>query len=170
MKKESYTNKELLACGRGELFGEENARLPSPPMLMFDRITNITESGGKYGHGQIVAELDINKDLWFFQCHFESDPVMPGCLGLDAMWQLLGFYLGWKGGLGKGRALGCGNVKFAGQVLPNAAKITYFIDLKRVIMRRLVMGIADARMEVDGRAIYKANDLKVGLFTRTDNF
>ena len=170
MKKESYTNEELLACGRGELFGEENARLPSPPMLMFDRITNITESGGKYGHGQIIAELDINKDLWFFQCHFESDPVMPGCLGLDAMWQLLGFYLGWKGGLGKGRALGCGNVKFAGQVLPNAAKITYFIDLKRVIMRRLVMGIADARMEVDGRAIYKANDLKVGLFTRTDNF
>jgi len=170
MKKESYTNEELLACGRGELFGEENARLPSPPMLMFDRITNITESGGKYGHGQIIAELDINKDLWFFQCHFESDPVMPGCLGLDAMWQLLGFYLGWKGGLGKGRALGCGNVKFAGQVLPNAAKITYFIDLKRVIMRRLVMGIADAKMEVDGRTIYEANDLKVGLFTRTDNF
>ena len=170
MKKESYTNEELLACGRGELFGEENARLPSPPMLMFDRITNITESGGKYGHGQIIAELDINKDLWFFQCHFESDPVMPGCLGLDAMWQLLGFYLGWKGGLGKGRALGCGNVKFAGQVLPTATKITYFIDLKRVIMRRLVMGIADARMEVDGRAIYEANDLKVGLFTRTDNF
>ncbi len=170
MKKESYTNEELLACGRGELFGEENARLPSPPMLMFDRITSITEEGGKYGNGQIIAELDINKDLWFFQCHFESDPVMPGCLGLDAMWQLLGFYLGWKGGLGKGRALGSGNVKFAGQVLPTATKITYFIDLKRVIMRRLVMGIADAKMEVDGRTIYEANDLKVGLFTRTDNF
>ena len=170
MKKESYTNEELLACGRGELFGEENARLPSPPMLMFDRITNITESGGKYGHGQIIAELDINKDLWFFQCHFESDPVMPGCLGLDAMWQLLGFYLGWKGGLGKGRALGSGEVKFAGQVLPTAKKITYCIDLKRVIMRRLVMGIADAKMEVDGRTIYEANDLKVGLFTKTDNF
>ena len=170
MKKESYTNEELLACGRGELFGKENARLPLPPMLMFDRITSITEAGGKYGNGQIIAELDINKDLWFFQCHFESDPVMPGCLGLDALWQLLGFYLGWKGGLGKGRALGSGNVKFAGQVLPTATKIRYFIDLKRVIMRRLVMGIADARMEVDGRAIYKANDLKVGLFTRTDNF
>jgi 3-hydroxyacyl-[acyl-carrier protein] dehydratase/trans-2-decenoyl-[acyl-carrier protein] isomerase len=170
MKKESYTNEELLACGRGELFGEENARLPLPPMLMFDRITSITEDGGKYGNGQIIAELDINKDLWFFQCHFESDPVMPGCLGLDAMWQLLGFYLGWKGGLGKGRALGSGNVKFAGQVLPTATKITYFIDLKRVIMRRLVMGIAEAKMEVDGRIIYEANDLKVGLFTRTDNF
>jgi len=170
MKKESYTNEELLACGRGELFGEENARLPSPPMLMFDRITAITEDGGKYGNGQIIAELDINKDLWFFQCHFKSDPVMPGCLGLDAMWQLLGFYLGWKGGLGKGRALGSGNVKFAGQVLPTATKITYLIDLKRVIMRRLVMGIADAKMEVDGRTIYEANDLKVGLFTRTDNF
>tara|TARA_B100000768_G_scaffold176342_1_gene188948 strand:- start:691 stop:1203 length:513 start_codon:yes stop_codon:yes gene_type:complete len=170
MKKNSYTNEELLACGRGELFGEENARLPSPPMLMFDRITSITEEGGKYGYGQIIAELDINKDLWFFQCHFESDPVMPGCLGLDAMWQLLGFYLGWKGGLGKGRALGSGNVKFAGQVLPTATKITYFIDLKRVIMRKLVMGIADAKMEVDGRTIYEANDLKVGLFTRTDNF
>ena len=170
MKKESYTNEELLACGRGELFGEENARLPSPPMLMFDRITAITEDGGKYGNGQIIAELDINKDLWFFQCHFKSDPVMPGCLGLDAMWQLLGFYLGWKGGLGKGRALGSGNVKFAGQVLPTATKITYLIDLKRVIMRKLVMGIADAKMEVDGRVIYEANDLKVGLFTRTDNF
>ena len=170
MKKESFTNEELLACGRGELFGENNARLPLPPMLMFDRIITITEDGGKYGNGQIIAELDINRDLWFFQCHFESDPVMPGCLGLDAMWQLLGFYLGWKGGLGKGRALGSGEVKFAGQVLPTAKKITYCIDLKRVIMRRLVMGIADAKMEVDGRTIYEANDLKVGLFTRTDNF
>ena len=170
MKKQSYTNEELLACGHGELFGEGNARLPLPPMLMFDRITTINEDGGKYGHGQIIAELDINENLWFFQCHFESDPVMPGCLGLDAMWQLLGFYLGWKGGLGKGRALGSGNVKFAGQVLPTAKKITYFIDLKRVIMRKLVMGIADAKMEVDRRIIYEANDLKVGLFTRTDNF
>jgi len=170
MKKESYTNEELLACGRGELFGEGNARLPLPPMLMFDRIKSITEEGGKYNNGQIVAELDINKDLWFFQCHFETDPVMPGCLGLDAMWQLLGFYLGWKGGLGKGRALGSGEVKFGGQVLPTAKKITYLIDLKRVIIRKLVMGIADAKMEVDGRVIYEANDLKVGLFTRTDNF
>ena len=170
MKKESYTNEELLACGRGELFGKRNARLPLPPMLMFDRIKTITEKGGKYNNGQIIAELDINKDLWFFQCHFETDPVMPGCLGLDAMWQLLGFYLGWKGGLGKGRALGSGEVKFAGQVLPTAKKITYSIDLKRVIMRKLVMGIADATMEVDGRVIYQAKDLKVGLFIRTDNF
>ena len=170
MKKESYTKEELLACGKGEMFGEENAQLPLPPMLMFDRITKITESGGEYGLGEIIAEMDINKDLWFFQCHFEGDPVMPGCLGLDAMWQLLGFYLGWKGGPGKGRALGSGEVKFTGQVLPSAKKITYTIDLKRVIMRRLVMGIADAKMEVDGRLIYQATDLKVGLFTRTDNF
>jgi 3-hydroxyacyl-[acyl-carrier protein] dehydratase/trans-2-decenoyl-[acyl-carrier protein] isomerase len=170
MKKESYTNEELFACGQGELFGEGNARLPLPPMLMFDRIITITEEGGNYNKGQIIAEMDIHKDLWFFKCHFESDPVMPGCLGLDAMWQLLGFYLGWKGGLGKGRALGSGAVKFGGQVLPTAKKITYSINLKRVIMRKLVMGIADATMEVDGRVIYEANDLKVGLFTRTDNF
>ena len=170
MKKDSYSKEELLACGRGEMFGEENAQLPLPPMLMFDRIIKITESGGEYGFGEIIAEMDINKDLWFFQCHFDGDPVMPGCLGLDAMWQLLGFYLGWKGGLGKGRALGSGEVKFTGQVLPTAKKITYIIDLKRVIMRRLVMGIADAKMEVDGRLIYQATDLKVGLFTRTDNF
>ena len=170
MKKDSYTKEELLACGQGEMFGKENAQLPLPPMLMFDRITKITESGGEYGLGEIIAEMDINKDLWFFQCHFEGDPVMPGCLGLDAMWQLLGFYLGWKGGPGKGRALGSGEVKFTGQVLPSAKKITYTIDLKRVIMRRLVMGIADAKMEVDGRLIYQATDLKVGLFTRTDNF
>ena len=152
------------------MFGEANAQLPLPPMLMFDRIIKITESGGEYGFGEIIAEMDINKDLWFFQCHFDGDPVMPGCLGLDAMWQLLGFYLGWKGGLGKGRALGSGEVKFTGQVLPSAKKITYIIDLKRVIMRRLVMGIADAKMEVDDRLIYQATDLKVGLFTRTDNF
>ena len=170
MKKDSYTKEELLACGKGEMFGKENAQLPLPPMLMFDRITKITESGGEYGLGEIIAEMDINQDLWFFQCHFEGDPVMPGCLGLDAMWQLLGFYLGWKGGPGKGRALGSGEVKFTGQVLPSAKKITYTIDLKRVIMRRLVMGIADAKMEVDGRLIYQATDLKVGLFTRTDNF
>ena len=170
MKKNSYTKEELLACGLGELFGKENAQLPLPPMLMFDRIIKITDDGGAYGNGQIIAEMDITKDLWFFQCHFEGDPVMPGCLGLDAMWQLLGFYLGWKGGPGKGRALGSGDVKFTGQVLPTAKKITYTIDLKRLIMRRLVMGIADATMEVDGRLIYQATDLKVGLFTRTDNF
>ena len=151
MKKNSYTKEELIACGRGELFGKDNAQLPLPPMLMFDRITKVSDDGGTYNNGQIIAEMDITKDLWFFQCHFEGDPVMPGCLGLDAMWQLLGFYLGWKGGPGKGRALGSGEVKFTGQVLPTAKKITYTINLKRLIMRRLVMGIADATMEVDGR-------------------
>ena len=169
-KKNSFTFEELLTCGRGEMFGEGNAQLPLPPMLMFDRIVSITEDGGKYGQGQIIAELDIKPDLWFFSCHFQGDPVMPGCLGLDAMWQLVGFYLGWKGGPGRGRALGAGEVKFSGQVLPTGKKVTYYIDLKRVIMRKLVMGIADARMELDGREIYVANDLRVGLFTSTDNF
>jgi 3-hydroxyacyl-[acyl-carrier protein] dehydratase/trans-2-decenoyl-[acyl-carrier protein] isomerase len=169
-KKNSFTFEELLTCGRGEMFGEGNAQLPLPPMLMFDRIVSITEDGGKYGQGQIIAELDIKPDLWFFGCHFQGDPVMPGCLGLDAMWQLVGFYLGWKGGPGRGRALGAGEVKFSGQVLPTGKKVTYYIDLKRVIMRKLVMGIADARMELDGREIYVANDLRVGLFTSTDNF
>ncbi|MDB4138572.1 bifunctional 3-hydroxydecanoyl-ACP dehydratase/trans-2-decenoyl-ACP isomerase [Methylophilaceae bacterium] len=170
MKKNSYTNKELIECGQGKLFGENNAQLPLPPMLMFDRITSIKEDGGEFNNGQITAEMDITADLWFFQCHFEGDPVMPGCLGLDAMWQLVGFYLGWRGGQGRGRALGSGEVKFTGQVLPTAKKITYIIDLKRVIIRKLVMGIADARLEVDGRTIYEATDLKVGLFTSTDNF
>ena len=170
MQKESYTKEELISCGRGEMFGKGNAQLPLPPMLMFDRITSITDKGGKYNHGQIIAELDLTEDLWFFECHFQGDPVMPGCLGLDAMWQLLGFFLGWKGGLGKGRALGAGEVKFSGQVLPTSKKITYSIDLKRVIMRKLVMGIGDASMEVDGRLIYQAKDLKVCLFVKTDIF
>ncbi len=140
-------------------------------MLMFDRITHIGDDGGKYGKGQIVAELDINPDLWFFACHFEGDPVMPGCLGLDAMWQLVGFFLGWSGGPGRGRALGCGDVRFTGQVTPKGKMITYRIDMKRVIMRKLVMGIADAIMELDGTTIYEASDLRVGLFTNTaDNF
>ena len=169
-KKNSYSKEELITCGRGELFGEGNAQLPLPPMLMFDRIVSITDDGGKYNNGQMIAELDIREDLWFFDCHFVGDPVMPGCLGLDAMWQLLGFYLAWKGGIGRGRALGSNEVKFTGQVLPTAKKVTYIIDLKRVIMRKLVMGIADATMQVDGRPIYQAEDLKVGLFTRTDNF
>ncbi len=169
-KQNSFTYEELLTCGRGQMFGAGNAQLPLPPMLMFDRIASITEDGGKYGNGQIIAELDVHPDLWFFKCHFEGDPVMPGCLGLDAMWQLVGFFLGWMGGPGRGRALGAGEVKFSGQVLPTGKKITYYIDLKRVIMRKLVMGIADARMELDGREIYVANDLRVGLFTRTDNF
>ena len=169
-RQSSFTKEELLKCARGEMFGEGNAQLPLPPMLMFDRIVSITEDGGKYGQGQIIAELDINPDLWFFGCHFTGDPVMPGCLGLDAMWQLIGFYLGWKGGPGRGRALGAGEVKFTGQVLPTGKLVRYHIDLKRVIMRKLVMGIGDARMEVDGREIYVANDLRVGLFTSTDNF
>jgi 3-hydroxyacyl-[acyl-carrier protein] dehydratase/trans-2-decenoyl-[acyl-carrier protein] isomerase len=166
----SYTKEELLTCGQGGMFGEGNAQLPLPPMLMFDRIVSITEDGGAYDQGQIIAELDINPDLWFFGCHFTGDPVMPGCLGLDAMWQLVGFYLGWKGGPGRGRALGVGEVKFSGQVLPETKMVTYKIDLKRVILRKLVMGIADATMSIDGREIYVAKDLRVGLFTRTDNF
>ncbi|MGD8525687.1 MAG: 3-hydroxyacyl-[acyl-carrier-protein] dehydratase FabA [Thioalkalispiraceae bacterium] len=169
-KQSSFTREELLKCGHGELFGPGNAQLPLPPMLMFDRITKITEKDGAHGKGQIIAELDIHPDLWFFECHFEGDPVMPGCLGLDAMWQLVGFYLGWLGGPGHGRALGSGEVKFSGQVTPDTKKITYYIDLKRVIMRKLFMGIADARMEADGREIYVAKDLRVGLFTSTEGF
>jgi 3-hydroxyacyl-[acyl-carrier protein] dehydratase/trans-2-decenoyl-[acyl-carrier protein] isomerase len=169
-KQSSFTREELLKCGHGELFGPGNAQLPLPPMLMFDRITTISEEGGAHGKGQIIAELDINPDLWFFECHFEGDPVMPGCLGLDAMWQLVGFYLGWMGGPGHGRALGAGDVKFSGQVTPDTKKITYYIDLKRVIMRKLFMGIADARMEADGKEIYVAKDLRVGLFTSTEGF
>lgn len=169
-KQNSFTREEILECGRGNLFGEGNAQLPLPPMLMIDRIISITEDGGEYGKGKVVAELDINPDLWFFECHFQGDPVMPGCLGLDAMWQLVGFYLGWMGGPGRGRALGSGDVKFSGQVLPTNKKVTYHIDLKRVIMRKLFMGIADARMEVDGRVIYEAKNLRVGLFTSTEDF
>jgi len=169
-KKDSFTKEELLSCANGDLFGPGNAQLPAPPMLMLDRIITIDEDGGAYGKGQIIAELDINPDLWFFDCHFKNDPVMPGCLGLDAMWQLVGFYLGWKGGPGRGRALGSGEVKFSGQVTPDKKLVTYKIDLKRVIMRKLVMGIADAVMEVDGKEIYSTKDLRVGLFTSTENF
>lgn len=168
--KNSYTREELIACGHGEIFGPGNARLPLPPMLMFDRITTINSDGGKHGKGEIVAELDIKPELWFFDCHFESDPVMPGCLGLDAMWQLVGFFLGWMGGPGRGRALAAGEVKFTGQVTPKNKIVTYRLDLKRVIMRKLVMGIADGVVEVDGRVIYTAEDLRVGLFTSTDDF
>jgi 3-hydroxyacyl-[acyl-carrier protein] dehydratase/trans-2-decenoyl-[acyl-carrier protein] isomerase len=169
-KKNSYNLEELLDCGHGRMFGPGNARLPLPNMLMLDRITVITDEGGKFDKGQITAELDIHPDLWFFACHFEEDPVMPGCLGLDAMWQLIGFYLGWRGNKGRGRALGAGEVKFFGQVLPTAKKVTYQIDMKRVIERKLVMGIGDASLSVDGREIYTANDLRVGLFTSTDSF
>jgi 3-hydroxyacyl-[acyl-carrier protein] dehydratase / trans-2-decenoyl-[acyl-carrier protein] isomerase len=169
-KQHSLTYEELLKSGRGELYGPANAQLPLPPMLMMDRINLITDEGGKYGKGQMVAELDINPDLWFFACHFQGDPVMPGCLGLDAMWQLVGFFLCWMGGPGKGRALGVGEVKFTGQVLPTAKKVTYRLDMKRLIMRKLYMGIADATMEVDGKVIYEATDLRVGLFTSLSDF
>lgn len=169
-RQSSYTRDELLACGHGDIFGEGNARLPLPNMLMMDRITLISEEGGSYGKGEMIAELDIDPSLWFFDCHFETDPVMPGCLGLDAMWQLVGFYLGWRGNPGRGRALGCGEVKFRGQVLPEAKLVTYRISLKRVMEQKLVMGIADATMEVDGKEIYTAKDLRVGLFTSTENF
>ena len=163
MNQNSFKTEELLACGRGELFGEGNAQLPLPPMLMFDRITTITADGGKFGKGYVEAEFDIDPTLWFFQCHFQGDPVMPGCLGLDAMWQLVGFFLGWSGFPGKGRALGVGEVKFRGQVTPGIRKVTYKIDLKRVINRRLILGVGDGILEADGKPIYEALDLKVGL-------
>lgn len=166
----SLSKEDLLRCGRGEMFGIGNPQLPLPPMLMFDRITHISEEGGLFDKGEIRAELDVTPDLWFFDCHFQGDPVMPGCLGLDAMWQLIGFYLGWAGGEGRGRALGSGEVKFYGQVLPTAKTVRYQIDMKRVIKRKLFMGLADAKLFVDDREIYSATDLKVGLFQSTDNF
>ena len=159
---------DLLACGRGEMFGPGNAQLPAPPMLMFDRITHIANTGGAYGKGQMIAELDITPELWFFACHFIGDPVMPGCLGLDAMWQLVGFFLGWCGAPGRGRALGVGDVKFSGQVTNKVSRIVYRIDLKKVILRRLVLGVGDGILEADGNPIYEAKDLRVGLFNAAD--
>ncbi|TVR48067.1 MAG: 3-hydroxyacyl-[acyl-carrier-protein] dehydratase FabA [Puniceicoccaceae bacterium] len=167
---QAYTKEEILACGRGELFGPGFARLPKPDMLMFDRILEITSEGGEYGHGFVLAELDIHPDLWFFNCHFEGDPVMPGCLGLDSLWQLIGFYLTWMGNKGKGRALGVGEVKFTGQILPQNEIVTYRIDIKRVITRKLILAQADGSVSVDGRPVYKATDLKVGLFASTEGF
>lgn len=166
----SLDHDQLLACARGEVFGEGNARLPMPPMLMFDRITEISAEGGEFGHGVIRAELDVRPDLWFFDCHFEGDPVMPGCLGLDAMWQLAGLFLPWLGEQGRGRALGVGEVKFRGQVLPEARLVSYRIDVRRVMRRKLALVIADGRTFVDGSEIYHARDLRVGLFQSTAGF
>ncbi len=161
---------QLLSCADGTMFGPGNARLPLPPMLMFDRITRISAEGGKYGKGVIEAELDIKPDLWFFACHFEGDPVMPGCLGVDGLWQLAGFYLPWLGEPGRGRALGVGQVKFTGQVLPGARLVRYEIDIRRVMRGKLALVIADGRVLVDRREIYVASDLRVGLFTSTEGF
>jgi len=160
----SYDYNDLIISGEESLFGEGNAQLPLPPMLMLDRIRHISEEGGEYGKGQIIAELDIKPDLWFFDCHFKGDPVMPGCLGLDALWQLVGFFLGWSGSQGRGRALGVGGLRFSGQVTPDVKMITYEINMKRVIRRSLTLGIADAVLKADGEVIYKAKDLRCGLF------
>jgi 3-hydroxyacyl-[acyl-carrier protein] dehydratase/trans-2-decenoyl-[acyl-carrier protein] isomerase len=165
-----YDKAELVQCGLGQLFGPGNAQLPVDNMLMLDRITHIASTGGQFDKGELIAELDIQPDLWFFACHFPGDPVMPGCLGLDAMWQLVGFFLGWRGNPGRGRALGSGEVKFTGQILPSHRKVTYHIHMKRVIERKLVMGIANGSVAVDGKEIYTAEDLRVGLFQSTDTF
>ena len=165
MKESSLNYEKLIECGKGLLFGEGNAQLPLPPMLMFDRIIDINDTGGEFSKGEVIAELDIKSDLWFFDCHFKNDPVMPGCLGLDAMWQLVGFYLGWLGQPGKGRALGVGEVKFTGQVLNTVKKVSYHISLKKLILRKLILGVADGVLKADGESIYQAKDMKVGLFT-----
>jgi len=169
-RKASYTREELERCADGLLFGLDYARLPADPMLMFDRITHVDGDGGAFGKGRLVAELDVRPDLWFFGCHFRGDPVMPGCLGLDALWQLCGFFMAWSGCKGKGRALGAGLVKFTGQVLPDAQRVTYAIDFKRLVKRTLSMVIADGTVAVDGRQIYTAEDLKVGIFASTEGF
>jgi 3-hydroxyacyl-[acyl-carrier protein] dehydratase/trans-2-decenoyl-[acyl-carrier protein] isomerase len=163
-RRNSYEFEDLLACGRGDLFGEGNAQLPLPPMLMFDRISEIGEQGGEHGKGLVRAELDVKPDLWFFACHFKGDPVMPGCLGLDALWQMLGFFLGWLGAPGKGRALGTGEIKFSGQVQPTIKKVVYGVDIKRVMRGKLVLGVADGWLSADGEVVYRASDLKVALF------
>ena len=166
--KDAFSYEQLIASGEGSLFGPGSGRLPLPPMLMFDRITHIDDDGGSHGLGRVEAELDIRPDLWFFDCHFAGDPVMPGCLGLDAMWQLIGFFLTWQKLPGRGRALGAGEVKFTGEVGPEATLVRYEVDIKRLIKRRLIMAIADARMYCDGQEIYTASDLRVGLFQRAE--
>ena len=165
MQKNNFTYDELIACGKGDLFGKGNAKLPLPPMLMFDRITKIEQNTGDFNKGLIKAELDIKDNLWFFNCHFQGDPVMPGCLGLDAMWQLVGFFLGWTGEPGKGRALGVNSVKFTGEVLKNVKMATYEINMKRILKKEgTVVGLANGILSADGKIIYKAENLKVGLF------
>ena len=163
VRKSSYDYEDILACGRGELFGPGNAQLPAPPMLMFDRITEVSEEGGEFGKGYIRAEFDIKPDLWFFACHFIGNPVMPGCLGLDALWQMTGFFLGWLGLPGRGMALSTGEVKFRGMVTPKTKLVEYGVDFKRVLRGRLVLGIADGWMKADGETAYLAKDLRVGL-------
>ncbi|MBN9305054.1 MAG: 3-hydroxyacyl-[acyl-carrier-protein] dehydratase FabA [Devosia sp. 67-54] len=163
-RKNAYAYDELIACGRGELFGPGNAQLPLPPMLMFDRITQIDDTGGSHHRGQVRAELDVRPDLWFFKCHFMGDPVMPGCLGLDALWQMTGFFLGWGGSPGRGRALGGGDIKFTGQVTDDVKLIEYGIDIKRVVRSKVALGIAEGFVKADGNLIYEARDLRVGLF------
>ena len=168
--KSSYELPELVECGYGRLFGPSNAKLPVDNMLMLDRITEINSHGGEYGRGQIIAELDIKPELWFFACHFPGDPVMPGCLGLDALWQLVGFFLAWSGYPGKGRALGAGEIKFTGEILPQAKKVVYELSMRRIIDRKLVVGIADGTVAVDDKVIYTTKALKVGLFTPEQSF
>ena len=163
-RRSSFEYEDLLACGRGELFGPGNAQLPLPPMLMFDRISSIGEDGGAYGKGHITAELEVRPDLWFFACHFKGDPVMPGCLGLDALWQMLGFHLGWLGAPGRGRALSTSEVKFTGMVLPTVKKLEYGVDVKRIMRSKLTLGIGDGWVKADGEPIFSAQGLKVGLF------
>ena len=165
-RRSSFEYEDLLACGRGELFGAGNAQLPLPPMLMFDRISEISETGGEFNKGFIRAELDVKPELWFFACHFKGDPVMPGCLGLDALWQMVGFFLGWLGSQGQGRALGMGEVKFSGMVVPTVRKLVYNVDFKRVMRSKLVLGIADGWVSADGEVVFRASDLKVGLFQK----
>lgn len=169
-EQQTFDRDDLLKCGHGTMYAPDAPRLPLPNMLMLDRITHVSSEGGAYGKGEVTAELDIHPDLWFFKCHFEDDPVMPGTLGLDALWQLLGFYMGWSGHKGKGRALGVKNVKFSGQILPTAQKVTFHIDIRRMWTTKLLMGVADGKVSVDGKDIYAAEQLRVGVFKDTEGF